>query len=180
MGGKKFIGGIVFGFVLLGFCYTDAADRNGHVKNRLAHEMAVHLPQTPATVRPLPARPAVKSRAPAESVQQLPDLRTQRIWLQRGNFVAFELKNAGPGKVPPKLRASVRARLSWRGGHRDFGLKTVDPHAKLTKPGGSVRFATKIRLQLSQHVTVALVHGTRRRQPGKTPAVAVHGPGEKT
>jgi len=131
----------------------------------------------PLATKPLP----VKNRAPkahpdsqpvARSRNKphaclLPDLAVEKIWLDH-DCIVFRMKNSGPGMVPPDLRARAQVRLSWGGKRRVFALKKVDPHARLTKPGNTIRFATKICLQNPQHVRVELLDGTRRQAEKNT------------
>ncbi len=98
------------------------------------------------------AQAKVRTRSRAE----LPDLTIRRVWLDRQCRINVQITNSGKREIAK--RALRQSTLSLRYGKQriPISLRKIDPRQRLSRPGASLSFRSKVRLK-NRAVIVAIV-----------------------
>lgn len=111
--------------------------------------------------RPVISPEAVRQTKPRPEIQ-LPDLVVDKVYLDKLCHIGFRLSNRGRGTIPDNEHDLARVTIYYyqlpMRKPVDFNVyrlrDTVDPGGALKSPGGSVTFATNIKLSQPYQVDV--------------------------
>lgn len=110
-----------------------------------------------------PSKTKVKGK---KSLKFKHDLVVEEISL-KGGFIAFRLKNKGPGAMPDEEHKQGEVKISYKGFEKTYPFSKFDKEGNLKTPGGVVTYETKEKLTSRQDVTVLVYFGKKISKPGK-------------
>lgn len=108
--------------------------------------------------------PVTKTKAGKTTLKS--ELVVEKLWLNRG-YIAFRLKNKGPGSIAKKDHQQGKVKVSYKGFSRIIPFSKIDPKGKLRAPGGSLPYTTRYRLKSPQTVTVWILFNKKALKSGR-------------